>query len=109
MQAMIRVKNLSKQFRINSREERLVPYDTLRESMVNAVRNSFARIRGNGHSVTEILWALKDINFEVNPGEVMGIIGPNGAGKSTLLKILSRVIEPTIFERSSPGHEPARD
>src|SRR5207249_8225968 len=100
MQAMIRVENLSKQFRINSREERLVPYDTLRESMVKAVRNSFARIKGNGHSVTEILWALKDINFEVNPGEVMGIIGPNGAGKSTLLKILSRVIEPTKIGRA---------
>src|ERR1051326_4927719 len=95
MRPMIRVENLSKQFRINAREEFLVPYDTLRESLVKAVRKSFARIKGNGHSVSEILWALKDINFEVTGGEVMSIIGPNTAGQSTLLNLLSRVIDPT--------------
>jgi lipopolysaccharide transport system ATP-binding protein len=93
MKPIIRVERLSKQYAIGSKPE---PYATLRESLVKAARfplNVFkGRSKGNGNSS---FWALKDVSFEVNPGEVVGIIGRNGAGKSTLLKILSRITEPT--------------
>ena len=89
MKPIVRVEDLSKQYRLGSRES---AYDTLRESIVEAVRSPFKRLRSNnGNSI----WALRDLNFEVAPGEVLGIVGRNGAGKSTLLKVLSRITQPT--------------
>ncbi len=83
----IRVSGLGKRYRIGER----VRYKSLRETISNAVTRTF---RG-GRRAEETIWALKDVSFEVAPGEVVGVIGRNGAGKSTLLKILSRITEPT--------------
>ena len=83
----IRVSGLGKRYRIGER----VRYKSLRESLANAVTRT---LRGERRP-HETIWALKDVSFEVQPGEVVGVIGRNGAGKSTLLKILSRITEPT--------------
>jgi len=88
----IRVENLGKKYKIGANQAR---YQTLRESIVNGFSNSIERIKGAPPKEENIIWALKEINFEVKHGEVLGIIGRNGAGKSTLLKILSRITKPT--------------
>jgi lipopolysaccharide transport system ATP-binding protein len=91
MQPIIRVKNVSKQYRLGATQR---SYDTLRDTLAATMRAPFRR-RKRETGKEETIWALRDVNFEVTPGEVVGIIGRNGAGKSTLLKVLSRITEPT--------------
>jgi lipopolysaccharide transport system ATP-binding protein len=105
---VIKVENLSKQYRLG-----LVGSGTLRDDIIGW----WHKIRGKENPLLKVgeinerdkasnekyVWSLKDINFEVNEGDVLGIIGKNGAGKSTLLKILSKVTAPTTGSVKTKG------
>jgi len=92
MTPVISVKNISKRYQIGGLD---LGYTTFREFLGGAMVMPIRRLRRSQKPQRETIWALKDINFEMQSGEVVGLIGHNGAGKSTLLKILSRITFPT--------------
>ena len=93
MKPIIEVHNLSKKYRISHQKEGMA-YDTLRDELVNTFKKPLYWLTGKRENQEDI-WALKNVSFSVEPGEILGIIGPNGAGKSTLLKILTRITPPS--------------
>jgi len=121
MKSAISVENLSKRYRLGDGSR--APYQTLRESITDAAAGAWRRLTKqsrNGKTTrfqspvsggrsgelqqasptrvaepSDEIWALKNVSFDVRPGEVLGVIGRNGAGKSTLLKVLSRITHPT--------------
>lgn len=95
MEPVIQIRNVSKLYRLGETQA----YGTLREALVRACRKPWEAIHhsrnGSHNAERQHFWALRDVSFDVEPGDSVGILGANGAGKTTLLKILSRITDPT--------------
>lgn len=100
--SIISARNLGKKYRIGSQQ---VGYKRLTESIMDMIATPIRNIRQLGKPVPEdeVFWALRDINFDIYKGDVVGVIGENGSGKSTLLKLISQITTMTEGEIAITG------